>query len=313
MKRGSQPIRAERVWGLVQTPGGWRLHSTAAKHVFHGPVAREDVPPWTADEWAMVAAMYATVVTSGRDSDGDEYSTSASLLNVPIDEYARVLRTVGAKKLAMYPSDPGMHHGFHAFRGRQDDQYAHYPVTGEVDLFGRVVEYERGYRAQGLRIRKLALRAIPETGRHFGVSMFAAMFEAPRLPQGDESLAPAIVRDLERAYHCEVAETWREHRRGAPRGTADSPARRSADQDGAFWFSLDTVGATAFPRPTPPTRGHPSPVGVVRGEHLQEAASDLLAACEEYVRKVERHEPRSGQTYLRMKAAIAKAHGQHEE
>lgn len=43
--------------------------------------------------------------------------------------------------------------------------------------------------------------------------------------------------------------------------------------------------------------------------HLQEINADLLAACQEFVRKVEAGEARSTRSYEQMKAAIAKAAG----
>jgi len=43
--------------------------------------------------------------------------------------------------------------------------------------------------------------------------------------------------------------------------------------------------------------------------NLQEAALDLYEACKEFVAKVESNQARSGRSYVRMKAAIAKADG----
>ena len=44
--------------------------------------------------------------------------------------------------------------------------------------------------------------------------------------------------------------------------------------------------------------------------NLIAAAPDLLAACQEFVRKVESGEARSRRSYAQMKAAIAKARGE---
>jgi hypothetical protein len=43
--------------------------------------------------------------------------------------------------------------------------------------------------------------------------------------------------------------------------------------------------------------------------NLHEAALDLYEACKEFVAKVESNQARSGRSYMRMKAAIAKADG----
>ncbi len=48
---------------------------------------------------------------------------------------------------------------------------------------------------------------------------------------------------------------------------------------------------------------------LVANAHLMKAAPDLLAACKEFVRKVEAGEARSTKSYAEMKAAIAKAEG----
>lgn len=43
--------------------------------------------------------------------------------------------------------------------------------------------------------------------------------------------------------------------------------------------------------------------------NLHEAAPDLYQACKEFVAKVESNQARSGRSYMRMKAAIAKTDG----
>jgi hypothetical protein len=48
-------------------------------------------------------------------------------------------------------------------------------------------------------------------------------------------------------------------------------------------------------------------VDTIEHAHLIAAAPDLLAACEEFVRKVESGEARSKRSYEQMKAALAKA------
>lgn len=217
MKRGSEPIQAQRVFRLEKTPAGWRLCSTATAFVYHGPVAIDPVPPWTADEWSEISSAFADVVSRRRDSDGDWEAVTERLLNVPEADLVAWTRGMHPEKLALYNKrkDTAMHHGFHAFRpGQMDAGYAGYPVIGDVELFGRVVEYERGYRAQGVRIKNLTLRGIPDTRERdvWGISALALMFEPPRQPQGDPKQAPEIVRDLEAAYHCDVTEDWQRHR-----------------------------------------------------------------------------------------------------
>lgn len=59
-------------------------------------------------------------------------------------------------------------------------------------------------------------------------------------------------------------------------------------------------------------------MGGKSGEHtanaqLIEAAPDLLAACEEFVGKVEAGKARSSKSYAQMKAAISKAKGRADD
>ena len=52
-----------------------------------------------------------------------------------------------------------------------------------------------------------------------------------------------------------------------------------------------------------------SAINAEANAHLAAAAPDLLAACREFVRKVECGEARSKRSYAQMKAAIDKAEG----
>ena len=245
MGKSSAPIVAERVFRLKLTHAGWRLQSSATEFVYEGPVARDAVPPWTADEWAEIKGALVEVVGRRRDSEGDWEETRSTHLNIPEADIVAFLRGQGAK-LALYRErqDRAMHHGFHAFRpGQMLPEYAGFPVVGDVELYGRVVEYERGYRAQGVRIRRLTLRGIPVTDpppNRFGAMYVAMLYgmDTTRLPQGDIALAPAIVKDLETTYQCDVVEDWERHR-GSKDATPESVA---VHQDALRYYISPSYG-----------------------------------------------------------------------
>lgn len=103
------------------------------------------------------------------------------------------------------------------------DPRPHYVVEGEVELFGRVIEGERGYRAEKLRITSLTLHP---GGWHRPQTTQISPFTSTSVPEGvgrqfcscEDSARPwphpftEIVEALEDRYRCDVSYAPRPER-----------------------------------------------------------------------------------------------------
>lgn len=140
-------------------------------------------------------------------------------------------------------------HGLHAAKDGDKfyDPAPQYPVEGEVELFGRVVEGRRGYRAERLKIRSLTLypggwsdrlgqwsNGMIQTRRvpNDSVRQFASseLTETP-WPHPFKSLA----KRLEKRYRCDVKIGERD---GSPILDADSSSGPNLQPNwNRFWFT----------------------------------------------------------------------------
>lgn len=187
MKRGSEPIQAERVFRVVGTNHEYRLYSTATDHAYEGPVFANEVPPYTADEWSRLEAF----VHESWSFSAMPFVTHKILRTVSVEDAdgaLEIVKVLGGdlRRVGRFMRHPSIHEGVHAFRIGQipDDYREQAQAIASVELFGRVVEYERGYRAEKMRLRGICLIGMP----------------------GDTVDPDDVLRTLSTRYDCEV--TW---------------------------------------------------------------------------------------------------------
>lgn len=122
------PIQAWRVWSIdIDAEEGPRLCSVGVSFVWPGPVVRAIVPPMDPSVWDEIKPRLKRGVANASD-----FEQQAALWQGGI----HVLKT---PELAMWA----------AVTYRAD-------VIGLVDLWGRVVQFEKGYKAELAMVRKLA-------------------------------------------------------------------------------------------------------------------------------------------------------------
>lgn len=138
------------------------------------------------------------------------------------------------------------------------DPRPHYVVEGEVELFGRVIEGERGYRAEKLRITSLTLHP---GGWHRPQTTQISPFTSTSIPEGvgrqfcscEDSARPwpqpftEIVEALEDRYRCDVSYAPRPERQ-----VFDRSCNRARQYAGAFtttltWDAVETESGTENP------------------------------------------------------------------
>lgn len=100
-----------------------------------------------------------------------------------------------------------------------------------------------------------------------------------------------------------ISESWRPPMNGI------SHTRDRTNANGDVFWGYSISGSNEHGGSILPTLAavHNFPDNIDDNAKLISAAPDLLAACEEFVRKVECGEAKSVRSYAQMKAAIAKA------
>ena len=141
-RKQSTPVLAYRSWKLTQTDDGWRLVSPQQGTVWDGPILRADNPPDDVSPWSQVSAFAGFY---GTRIEGNHGIYAWTLIRGPLDRYENAMR-----------------------------------AEGVVELVGKVVRHEKGYRAEMCRIKSLQV---------FGL---------------DHHTQDAV-QDLRATYACEVA------------------------------------------------------------------------------------------------------------
>ena len=116
-RQQSTPVLAYRSWKLAQTHDGWRLVSPRQGTVWDGPILRADSPPDDVSPWSQGTA-YAGFY--GTRVEGNHGIYAWTLIRGPLDRYESTMR-----------------------------------AEGVVELMGKVVRHEKGYRAEMCRIKSL--------------------------------------------------------------------------------------------------------------------------------------------------------------
>lgn len=175
--RMEHPISAWRCWGIEKENDEWILSSVACNFFWEGPVIRAHKRPVDPKYW-----------------DGKKPSELAMK-----DKDEEAFR---AESRAYYREmhDTFAIAGIHALKTKQQaiDASFEYQVScyGEVALWGRVAQFELGYRAEACMIKRLFLREIVEV-------IFNGRNDA-RDYDIIEAKKTNLVQSLSRRYGCEV-------------------------------------------------------------------------------------------------------------
>lgn len=155
--RVEHPIKAWRCWNVVKDGDQWYLSSVAAECLWDGPVLRADQPPVDPKVWDAAKKNKALERYQYEDVVHHVFNT-AGVHAVKSKEAARRL-------MLDYNAD----------------------AFGEISLYGRVAEFELGYRAEVCMVQSIVVRSW--RGDH---------------PEPISSKKHTAVAALARRYECEV-------------------------------------------------------------------------------------------------------------
>ena len=162
-KRNEAPIQAFRAWELGKKDNeDWILYSVTARTEWEGPVIRSDDPPIDPRVWDRTKREYGDKSCEARERTAHVFAKA----------------------------------GIHAVKtleqGQKTAKAYDVQVYGEVSLWGRVAQFEHGYRAEYCMIKKL----------------FVVKDQIMRLHhvpwKKEKEYIDAIVNSLSRRYQCDV-------------------------------------------------------------------------------------------------------------
>lgn len=128
VKRKESPIKAWRVWDLRNRWDGWLLKSVANEFLWEGPFARADKRPLDPKHWDELKKPGTPIDYTQRDITINYVIHTAGIHAVKTNEQA-------VRLVCDYSA----------------------PVYGEIDLWGRVAQFQLGYRAEFAMIKHLWL------------------------------------------------------------------------------------------------------------------------------------------------------------
>ena len=154
-----EPITAYRAWRVVYLgAAGYALRSLNVRKIWDGPVLRADGPPtkWEDNAWLESLEIPGNPYDGYKEVPERKYHFGIFAFDSPLRALIE-----GAARALEHVSGPG--------------------ACGQISLMGRVIEHERGYRAEYARVENLTV-----------------IYARP------EDQSEQLEKDLAERYHCDV-------------------------------------------------------------------------------------------------------------